>query len=473
MHIHADATWIAAVAVGAAMALAGCASPGPFEPWIDAAPGVGSAVKRSGSHPDDAPVMPAAGAAVSDYVRLAMQRNPSIRAAEHRVEAARARAVQATGFDDPMLTVSPIGEMAQTASGEVGLMAGISQQVPFPGKRGARGRVADARAAIAEAALREVRLDVATRVRLAFWDHRFAVRSLEVVEESRALLEQLRGAAEAAYRSGTANQQDVLRASVELAAIDRDRLTLEQRLAAAAAQLNALVDRPVDAPLPDHAGVDTADADVDLHLADLLARAAAHNPQLAKSRRRIEAARQRLDLARLERFPDVNVGLQYNRVMDEGLSPMSNGEDQWWLRFSINLPIWTGRLDAMRTEARQQVLAGLASLHAAHNAVAAELQTLLAQVDLQRRLVALFRDTLTPGARQTLDASLATYRAGRGDFAAVVDNARRLLEFRRMQDRAETGLQKRIAEIRRVVGGRIISPAKDMNRSDKPDEVSP
>lgn len=86
-----------------------------------------------------------------EFVTLALSRNPSIRVAEAKVNRIRQRAPQARSLDDPMLTIAPVGEMAETAAGQVGLMSSLSQRLPLPSKLDARGRVAELEADQAEA----------------------------------------------------------------------------------------------------------------------------------------------------------------------------------------------------------------------------------------------------------------------------------------------------------------------------------
>src|SRR5690606_30017871 len=100
-----------------------------------------------------------------EYIRLALTRNPSIQAAEARVRRLAQRSARARSLDDPMLMVSPIGEMAQTASGEVTVMTTLSQRLPLPGKLEARARIAELETAQAEAELEQVRLQVVGDVR--------------------------------------------------------------------------------------------------------------------------------------------------------------------------------------------------------------------------------------------------------------------------------------------------------------------
>ncbi len=404
--------------------------------------------------PDDA------GAA--DYVRLALERNPAVISARHEVDRLMQRTDQATAWDDPMLQVAPVGEMAQTAAGEVGLMTTLSQKLPFPGKLATRGRLAEQEVAMAAAELAQTRLDVAAEVRQAYWSYYLAQRAIEVTRQSRELLFQLRQIADTRFRTGTATQQDVLRASVELSNVDNELITLQQRLTTAQAMLNSLLDRPVTAPLPAPRPVTLKT--VDLELDGLLAAAARHSPRIRRSVERIEAERQRLKLAKLQRWPDVNVALTYNVVEDGGLSMAANGEDQWWLGFGINLPIWSGKLRAAEREALSGIQAALADLTAVRNRIAFRTQDALARVQTQQRLVTLFHDVIVPQARQTVEASEASYRSGRVDFLTLVDNWRRLLDFELMYHQSLADLEKASAELQQVVGEdmpELTGPAAD------------
>ncbi len=124
----------------AALAMGGCGYRGPFADWIDDERAVAEnsgawsqqnhnaaagARRQAVVVPDDA--------GPEDYVRLALQRNPSIHAAEQRIHRVANRIPQVTSLDDPMVMVAPFGEMAETAAGQVGLMTGVSQKLAFPG----------------------------------------------------------------------------------------------------------------------------------------------------------------------------------------------------------------------------------------------------------------------------------------------------------------------------------------------------
>ncbi|MBI1337747.1 MAG: TolC family protein [Phycisphaera sp.] len=387
---------------------------------------------------------------VDEYVALALANNPSILAAKHKIERLAQRVPQATSLDDPMFQVSPIGEMAQTAAGQVGLMTGVSQKIPFPGKLDTRGRIAQQDVAMATAELAQTRLRVAADTRKAYWDHYANVRAVEVMEHSRSLLEQIKSVAEAEYKAGTRTQGDVLRASVELANLENELVTLKRMRETSRAMLNQLMDRATDAPLPEPAEV--GPTVVTQRLDDLLTRAAQDNPALSKAREKNEQMRQMLHLAKLGRLPDLTVGATYNAVEAKGLSKAANGKDQWWFSFGINLPIWTQKYDAAQREALRGMMESAAELSAEQNRVAFAVQEAYLRIEAQRQLVTYFEDTILPQARQMVEASTSGYRAGSVDFLTLVDNWRKLLGFEVMRHRAVAQWEQAAADLDLAVG---------------------
>ena len=450
------------VCVAAALLAAGCVgSPGrsPFADqgadrtpsWFDPALAAsGSRAEHNSAAAVDGELIIPDDVGPEHYVELALRRNPAIRAARQKVSRLSERIPQATSLPDPMLTLSPIGEMAETAAGQMSLMAGVSQKLPYPGKLEARGRIAAQGVAMAAQDLEATRLAVMADTRQAFWSYYFAVRAIEVTDQSRTLLDQFRTIAQSKNKVGTATQQDVLRASVELSNLDNELITWRQRQTTAVAMLNSLLDRPVTASLPKPQALQLRE--LTLELETLLAEAGRSNPMIRKVHERIDAGRQRLALAKLNRKPDLVAMANYTAVDDQGLAPMANGKDQWWLGFGLNLPIWTGKLDAAENEARRGILEGLADLNNAHNRIAFSVQDALVKVETQQRLVILFRDVIAHQADQTVEASFAGYRTGTLDFLTLVSNWRKLLDFQLTYHRNLAQLEKDFAQLQEAVG---------------------
>lgn len=440
---------------------AGCASQGPFADLIDResplkednARRAGRAEAPPARETDEASgdrLIIADDAGAETYVSLALERNPAIRAADERARRLANRIPQARSLDDPMVFVAPVGDMAQTAAGEVNVMTGVSQKLPFPGKLDTKGRIAGQDVAESLQELEQVRLRIAADTRRAWWSLYYATRAVEVTTGNRQLLAQFRDVAEARYRAGTASQQDVLRASVEMSKLDDDLIALGQQRTTAIAMLNQLLDRPVDASVPSPPVRELEP--LTLELESLLAAAREANPEIARIHERIEGQRQRLALARLNRWPDLTVSFNYNLVDASGLSPVANGQDQWWVGLGFNVPLWVGRLNAAEFEASRGVLESVSALDSVTNQVAFRVQDALTRVQSQQRQTELFRDVIIPQARQAVDASLSGYRSGKLDFLTLVDNWRKLFEFQVIYHLNLAELERSFADLQQAVG---------------------
>ncbi len=385
-----------------------------------------------------------------DYVRMVLERNPALQAARYGVERAEARIPQVTALDDPMLEVAPLGDMAETAAGMVGVMTGVSQKLPFPGKLRHSGLAAEQETGVAKSELEMTRLNLINETRRAYWSYYYTTRAMELTAESRELLAEFQQIAESQYRVGLANQQDVLRASVELSSLDNELITWEQQQTTAAAMLNSLLARPVTAALPKPPGADSEQ--ITLKLNWLLAQAEQANPELQRIRQQIAAEQEKLEVARLQRWPDLTVSYNYSFVEEEGMAPSPSGKDQWWIGFGVNVPVWSRKYDAAEREARAGIHQGSAELQDARNRLAFRVQDAYVRLDTQQRLVTLLHDVSIPQAQQTLEVSTSSYSSGKVDFLTLVSNWRQVLDFKLAYQQSLAELERSFAELQQTVG---------------------
>ncbi|HPG27959.1 MAG TPA: TolC family protein [Myxococcota bacterium] len=390
---------------------------------------------------------------LDDFVRLALERSPSIRRAIRSLQAMGYRVPQVTSLADPMLEfLPPTGDMLETAAGMMDAQIGISQRIPFPGRLTRRGKVAEREVLMAFATLADVRIQVASDTSRAYYEYRLADVSIDVTRSSRDLLMQIRDVASARYRAGAATQQDVLRSEVEIYALTNELITLEQRRATARARLNALMNRPVDADLPEPQAFDLEAVDWKLDAA--MDRAVDSNPRLVGLREQIRRDLESIRLARLEYFPDLSVGFGYSFI-GSGISPVATGDDAWSLPIGLTLPIWWQRIRAGILEANARTLSSVEQLEETRNAIAFGLQDTLVRIDAEYRQAVLFRDLIVPRAFQAVEVSTAAYQAGDVGFTTLIENWRSWLEFSLDYHRALAGLEQRFADLQQLVGARL------------------
>lgn len=360
-----------------------------------------------------APV-PGEDATLAALVTEALARNPDLRAAEEALRAARERPAQASALADPALAVTYTNEGWSPTLGAMPdsvLAVMVTQDLPYPGKRRLRGAIA-ARAAdeLAQQVAR-LRLGVAASVRRAYYALVQARAIADLTAEQEDVWRQIEGVARARYSVGQGNQQDVLRTQVELTRVGQVLAEQESEGAIRLAEINRLLDRPPDTPLPtppaapEPAGPGT--------LAGELERLYPVSPERAAAAVAIERARLAVDLARREYKPDFGVSGGYmNRG---GLDPM------WQVGASITLPLNRTRRAGAVAEAEALLAAANARAAAVDLQLRLRTQERLAQLDAARKVALLYREGIVPQDRMSVEAAIASYQAGRVPFVTVLE----------------------------------------------------
>src|SRR4029077_10061109 len=125
----------------------------------------------------------------------------------------------------------------------------FSQTIPGSGKRELRYEVASQAVEVAEAELASKELDIAGRVRVAFYDLLRNNDELRLHDEQIALAEQAVAAARIKYTVGRVPQQDVLKAQVGLTKLTEHLVMFLQDGDLARSRLNTLMGRNPAMPI--------------------------------------------------------------------------------------------------------------------------------------------------------------------------------------------------------------------------------
>ncbi|MGQ0642558.1 MAG: TolC family protein [Gemmatimonadaceae bacterium] len=427
---------------------------------------------------------------VDSLVARAVAVNPRLRAAQHRVDAARARIGPAGARPDPMLMAGiqnlPLGSEKAEAPGDHAAptptisgpdpmtmrMLGVSQTLPYPGKLALRRRAAvfelDAARAEADAA----RLDVVRDVRRSYYDIAYAERALEIIERNRVVLLDVIKAAEVRYTVGTGAQSDILRARVEAVRLGEEAVALREERRAALAVLNVLLDLPSETPLDstfmpqrvaraavaesagtirfESASLGSRAADSPLPpLAVLQTRAIERSPMLRAHEAMISAQTARVELARKDHLPDVDVSLQYGQ--------RSGRPDMISALVSLPIPIQRRRKQNQGVaEAREELSALGAEHHALLNEMRGDVARLHAGLERDRAQLALYVKAIIPQGRATLESAVANYQVARSDFLSLLDAQTTLFNYETAYFRTLTSFAKTLAELEQVVGEEIL-----------------
>ena len=387
------------------------------------------------------------GADLDGLLEYARGRNPEFAAMRHEADAAEARIEPAGALPDPMLRME---FMDLTRGGEPDLLADrigatrltLMQQIPWFGKRGLRQ---DAAADDAMAAARDseaVWNDLAAAIKMAHAQYYETAREIVILEETLERLERMEQAAQALYATGSATQQDVIGALAEQTFIRSGIAALEARRQRIQATLNALLSRPTFAPLAEPERLREPTLLPDFTILETRLRRA--SPQLAAAQARIEKANRERTLVYRDRYPDFTLG--FGPTLADGRA------DDWQVMAEFNIPLRQDSRRHLERGAESTLRAASAAREAAANRLLAELGEQAAAYEAARRIESLARLSLVPQTRAAVQAAMAAYETGRGDFNAALDAENRLSKARLEQLRGEVTIAVRLAEIERLIG---------------------
>jgi cobalt-zinc-cadmium efflux system outer membrane protein len=332
------------------------------------------------------------------------------------VAAASSRVPPAAALPDPALALG--GQSMGLPPGDNStLTLELSQELPFPGKRGARRAMAEAEVTVREAARLQRRAEVVSAVRTHYANLYAIDGRKHVLAATDVLIEAVIRTMSARLSTGQASQESVLRLEIQAARIRQQVAGLKAERAGTVAELNRLLGEAPDHPLDEISALPR----ITRPALDSLHRGLKAAPELLMRQAEVLAARRRLEEARLEARPDFMIGA------GGGLTAMP--EPVVMLRLGFSLPIWKSSKQARLREAADHDLAAAeAALAAGHARLSADLTGLVAEWDGTQELLREFRSTILPQSRSALDAALAAYAAGRGEFALVVEDLNLLLE---------------------------------------------
>ncbi len=388
---------------------------------------------------------------LADYLTYAALNSPQLEAAFNEWKSALQEVAVARSLPDPRLTYGYYIEAVETRAGPQEQRVGLSQMVPWFGKLRLRGEAALKGADAAQQRYEATKLDLFYRVKEAYHEYHYLGRAIAITEDNVRLLENLESVARAKHRAG-APLSGVIKAQVELGKLEDRLRALRDLQGAVVAQLNGILGRATEAPLPWPRHVSLTDHLV-LSDTEALIWLSAHNPDLNALQDRVEQSRKRADLARTEYYPDITLGVDYIQTGEALMAGTpDSGKDPLIAMITINLPIWRGKLRAGVEEAEARQDAAEQGRSHRENELAARLKMVLFRYRDAERKIDLYHGTLLPQAEQSLNVTKQAYEAGAVDFLDLIDAQRLLLQFQLEHERARTNQQQRLAELEMLIG---------------------
>lgn len=415
------------------------------------------AASPDGDRPVDEPPAPPEAilekADLDVYTRYGLHHNAGLRSAFERWQAGTERIEQVSSLPDPSFAFTQFVEDLQTRTGPQERRYQISQMLPWFGVLDLRGSVATEAAEELWQKVEQERLDVKRDIALAFHEYGYLAQSIRISGEVLELLRQLEPVVQRRIQGGAAGQEDLLRLQVEIGRVENDWASYQKVRPALSARLAAAMNwtgREV-LPLPELAEPTPEDPGT----RELLQRAEERNPRLRELGERIDKSASALDLAKLEKWPDVTLGFEYYETGSAVMPTRGSGDDPYAFRVMFDLPISRSRYAAAEREAARNLASAQYELADLRVTLRSDIELAAFQLGDAGRQVVLYHDTLLPRSREALEVTRASYRAGRASLLDLIDSERALLQFETAYWRACRDHFQSQARLEALVGGEM------------------
>jgi outer membrane protein TolC len=333
-----------------------------------------------------------------------------------------------------------------------GKLVGLMQMLPFPGKLSLATDMAEYEAAAVKHQQEEIRNQIIQMVKNLYYDLYAVDRALEITEKNRELIKQLIQITEIRYTTGAGLQQDVLRAQVELSKLEDDLIMWEQNRLAVVAQLNSLLNRPVNTSvkktrienfLPQFIKEDFFTEKIEQS-----------RPLLRSWQERIQKTEAASKLALRDLWPNFTLGAIYSQRND--LSDGRQMPDFFSATVSINIPLFANRKQKARIAEKQLALNAIkAEYENVKINVLAEIEKISAELERNRKRFDLYKGGILLQAQQSLESAQAGYQVGKVDFLTLISNWMMLQNYELQFHFATAGFYKKLADLEFALGREI------------------
>lgn len=389
---------------------------------------------------------------LESLIKEAAEKNPELLAARKRWEASKARIPQARSLENPTIgfTFEKIPrngfQLNNTMADD--RMLTFSQFLPLFGKLSLKGKIAVVESQMFAAEYKNKELEVINKVKNAYYDLFMNYKEAELSRESLRLLEGIAKVSGAKYSVGDITQEEVYKIHLEIARLNNNIKNLEQERAAKQTFLNALLSRDPEGEL----GAPELKEEVSFgkDIRSLYQETLLNQPELLIFSYAIERNKYAKSLAKRSFFPDLMASLT-----QRGITSGMTGPWDLMLAFSAPLWFWTKQRYEVK-EAVANLEEAQATYKAMQNKAFAEVKDLFTKIEVAKNKIALYKADLIPILESSIEVSLTAFGSGKGDFMALLDSQRMLVETKMDYYRVLVEYNMNLADLERAAGTGLI-----------------
>ena len=387
---------------------------------------------------------------LNEHINLALKRSSALKSAYSSYIAATNKTPQAISLPDPKLSYGYFINSVETRVGPQEHKVGIAQSFPWFGTLSLRGDVADAEARAELNRFLALKNKTVYEVTKSYVELAYIDSAIGVTKDTIQLVQSWENVLQERFRTSSGSHADLVRVQVELGKLE-DRLSeLNDLRTPLQTQLNSLLNQEelvvanIDKNFLSKA---IPSQNKDISFDEVLE----GNPELQMIASVIEARKRGVKLAEKKFYPDFTLGVDYVVTGDRDVA--DGGDDALMGMVSINLPIFWNKNRAAVNEAKAKQRSFEELKKDKEFSLRSQLSKAKFELRDAKRKISLYKDTLIPKTRESIEASYTAYEAGDTSFLDVIDSEQQLLEFQLTLKRAQANSITALTKLHMLAGG--------------------
>jgi len=384
-------------------------------------------------------------------VAVAIESDPAVNGFQASSRAFGEEAIADGTMPDPKLRLGmfnvPIDSFDLEQEPTTQLRLGIQQAIP----RGNTLEIKQQRSSLLSKSARftanNAKRKVIKEVRETYYELFYQAEAGRIIHETRGLFSKLVVITESQYASGRINQQDVIRAGLELARLD-DRTTMilameEGHRATLAQWIDDVAYQPITEDFPELAGI----PDID-DLGQMLMR----HPVIEAESAKVEASKKMIEMARQDYSPGMNAFVEYRKRFGDNADGTERA-DMMAAMVTLDIPLFTANRQDRRVAANEE------KASSARFKRDDKLRQLKHMYEKDKRLLKrlnerkhLYTTQLLKAAKNNAKAALNAYQAGVTEFTSLMRARITELDVRLADLRVRVDLERARARLLYITG---------------------
>lgn len=359
---------------------------------------------------------------LDEYLEVAAQNNPGLKASYAEFEAAMQKIPQVSSLEDPNFRVSTFGQMVETRTGQQ--MARFSLEQMFPWF-GTLAEQKDAAALNAEAMLevfKNEKNELSFKVRSLYYPLYEMDETIRINEENLKILETFKTLAISKFKNGSGKLSDALRVDLMSNDINTDINILKEKRKALVIAFNKLLNRDIndEVIVSPYGELDNQGISRDSLI---------NNPQLEVLRKKVLASQAMEKVAVKQGMPKLGLGVEY--IITQKRPEMTfpdNGKDAYMAMFSVSLPIYRKKYKTAVKETQFMQTSYTEMQHQVENDLIAQYEMASFELDRSQQQVALYQKQVAQ-TKQIVSLLQTAYENSEGDFEEILEMQQILLKY--------------------------------------------